>query len=124
MISISEMQDEMYSVSVWTHIPRSNLVYVSTNDDLQDLIIPICGNSFVPGRQDLETRNAHMFYISLSKVSADGRSYIHYISISMHTHGLCLFLCSCYRPILHILNYINLLTWGKHVIVPVPMKQQ
>ena len=60
-----------YRVYQWgPYIPQCNLVYVSTNDDLQDLIIPISGNSFVLGRQDLETRNAHMIYVPLSKVSA------------------------------------------------------
>ena len=40
---------------MWSHISQSNLVYVGTNDDLQDLIIPISGNSFVAGCLELET---------------------------------------------------------------------
>ena len=64
MTTTSEMHDEIYSISMGIHIPQCNLVYVSTNDDLQELVIPICGNSFVLGWQDLETRNAHMIFIS------------------------------------------------------------
>ena len=57
---------------MWTHNPQCNLVYGSTNDDLQDLIIPVSGNSFVAGRPDLQTRDAHMIYVPLSKVAAMG----------------------------------------------------
>ena len=64
------MEYRVYQVGPIT--PNVIFSTLSTNGDLQDLIIPIWGNSFVAGRPDLETRNAHMIYVPLRKVYATG----------------------------------------------------